>query len=454
MRSEQPVIFWTLIIAVALAPLPLASTYQWSWSLLASVVGALVAMWSVRVVVGLQKPAFGLRATWPFLGLFAIGAGWAAVQTLSLTPPAWHHPLWDSASRALGLELGGRVSLNPDETFDALTRLLSYAGVFWLALQYGRRTARAEQILHTIVVAGVIYGLWGLAEHWFGWRSKLGLPGPDDVVNLRGSAANGHAYAAYIGIALICASSLVLAGGAPTPRRFSFTELARRLVDGSGPGWPLLLAWLILLALVPGFQSRADVISLGLALASLVIVAMIGRTARWPRLIVFSAVTGLALAAFGYFEPPAELTGAGLGPGAGDQLRVLTLDAIGDAPWLGTGLGTFEDVFRFYRTSEFTQSALTAHNSYLELVLELGIPAASALFLLFGAFTLLTLAGAARRQRDSAFASAGLAATILVGAHASFNYSFHIPAVAATYWLLMGAACAQSWSSRRTDDDW
>lgn len=456
MRSEQPVIFWTLIFAVALAPLPLASTYPWSWNLLAAVVGALVAMWSLRVVLGLQQTAFGLRATWPFIGLFAIVAGWAAAQTVSFTPRAWHHPLWDSTSRALEMELGGAISLNPDETFAALTRLLANAGIFWLALQYGRRKMRAEQILHAIIAAGAVYGLWGFVEHWFGWRSRLGLPGPGDVSAFWEGASGGHVYAAYVGIALICASALVLAGGAPTPRRFSFAELARRLIDGSGPGWPLMFAWLLLLAMVPGFSSRADVVSLGLALAALVVVATIGRTARWPRLIVFTLVTGLAIAAFAYFEPTAEEdpAGQGGGTGAGGELQTLALDAIGDAPWIGTGLGTFADLSRFYRTSDFTHGPQAAHNTYLELVVELGIPAASVLFVLFALLTALTFAGAARRQRDSAFAAAGFAATILVATHASLNYSPQVPAVAATYWLLLGAACAQSWSSRRTNDNW
>ncbi len=49
----------------------------------------------------------------------------------------------------------------------------------------------------------------------------------------------------------------------------------------------------------------------------------------------------------------------------------------------------------------------------------------------------------------------GVAATALVGAHSFVDFSLQIPAVTATYCLLMGAACAQSWSSRRkTETDW
>lgn len=456
MRSEQPVIFWTLICAVALAPLPFASIYPWSWGLLASLVGALVTAWSLRVVVGFQKPALGLRATWPFIALFAVAAGWAALQTVSWTPAAWHHPLWESASRALGVALPGRISVNPDETLSALTRLLAYAGIFWLALQYGRRTMRAEQMFFSIIGAGAAYGALGQLQAWFGWKSRLGMPGPSDGWSAWGEVADAHPYATYVSLALICISSLVLARGAPTPRRLGLRDLARRLVDGSGASWPLLSVWLLLLGLASTFRAK-DAVSLWLALGSLVVVALIGKLARSLRLFVFSLASVLVIVGLGAVSnlaAPSAVSQPEADGGQLERLHDLTLDAIGDAPMLGTGYGTFEDVFRFYRTGDFPAKVLHARSSYLEIILELGLPAAAALFLLFAGFALLTLSGAVRRQRDSAYAAAGFAATMLVASHAAFDYSLQVPAVVATYMLLIGAACAQSWSSRREDDDW
>lgn len=457
MRAEQPVIFWTLILAVSLSPVPFASVYAWSWSLLACVAGALVAAWSVRVIVGAQKAAFGLRATWPFLLPFAVVAGWTALQTVSWTPPAWHHPLWASAERALALPLAGRISLNADETLSALTRLLAYGGIFWLALQYGRRTLRAEQIFYAIIAAGVVYGVLGLAQTWFGWQSRLGLPGAGDGWAIGGGAAPHHPFATYVSLALICVSSFILSAGAPTPRRFNLREFARRLVDGSSVSWRLLAVWLLLLAMVPSFGSRDDVVSLWLALGVLALLALTGKLARWLRVMVFALASILVVASLGYVMDASGLAPAppqGADAEQLERLHALTKDAMADAPILGTGAGTFEEVFRFYRTSEFQATVMHARSGYHETVLELGAIAAGALFLLFAVFAVLTLSGALKRQRDSAYAAAGFAATVLVGAHASFDYSLKVPAIAATYCLLVGAACAQSWSSRREDDAW
>lgn len=457
MRAEQPVIFWTLILAVILAPLPFASVYTWSWSLLASVVGALVAAWSVRVIVGAQKAAFGLRATWPFLLPFGVVAGWTVLQIVPWTPAGWHHPLWDSAARALRTPLAGRISLNPDETLSALTRLLAYGGIFWLGLQYARRTLRAEQIFHAIIAAGVVYGVFGLVQRWFGWESRLGLPGAGDGWATGGGAAPDHPFATYVSLALICISSFILSAGAPTPRRFNPTEFLRRLVDGSAASWRLLTIWLLLLAMVPSFGSREDTLSLWLALGSLAFLALAGKLARWPRVLVFALASVLVVAAVSSLK---GLLGADPSMQADvsveqiERLRSLTRAAMADAPILGTGAGTFEEVFRFYRTGEFQANATHAASSYQEALLELGVVAGGALFLLFAGFAILTGAGALRRQRDSAYAAAGFAATVLVAAHAAFDYSLKVPAIAATYCLLIGAACAQSWSSRREDDTW
>ncbi len=116
---------------------------------------------------------------------------------------------------------------------------------------------------------------------------------------------------------------------------------------------------------------------------------------------------------------------------------------------LGTGYGTFEEVFRFYRDASLPGVYARAHNTYLENALELGLPGAAALFAAVGGLSLLTLRGVRRRRRDAVYPCIGFAATTLVAAHSLVDFSLQIPAVALTYSLLMGAACAQSWSTRK-----
>ena len=136
---------------------------------MAVAVGALLIAWSALAALGRLRPAFGLRRIWLFVLLFMIPIGWAALKSLSITPEAWHHPLWQSAAEALGMELAGSISLDPAITISALVRLLSHGGIFWLSLQYSRDPAHAQQVFLALSVAGLIYATYGLTPKftWF-----------------------------------------------------------------------------------------------------------------------------------------------------------------------------------------------------------------------------------------------------------------------------------------------
>ena len=99
--------FWILVGLVALTPLSFGSVHLWSWGLMACVVGTLLAVWSCRVLLGWQTPDIRLKTTWPFVLLFGVTVMWGIAQSVSITPPDWHHPLWLSASEALDMNHSG-----------------------------------------------------------------------------------------------------------------------------------------------------------------------------------------------------------------------------------------------------------------------------------------------------------------------------------------------------------
>ena len=90
-----------------------------------------------------------------------------------------------------------------------------------------------------------------------------------------------------------------------------------------------------------------------------------------------------------------------------------------------------------------------AHHTYLETIFELGFPAAIALFYCFFKMAWICLKGVFIRRKDWIYSATGLAATCLIAAHAFVDFSMQIPAVVYTYCLLMGVACAQSFSTAK-----
>jgi O-antigen ligase len=227
----------------------------------------------------------------------------------------------------------------------------------------------------------------------------------------------------------------------------------RRLLENVAPrAWILLVAWIAISMALLLTHSRGGFISTYLGLLMLCLtLALTGQVKL--RFAVF--VTGLVIVGGTFFFALAgdvtdqRLASVLLQREERPRVYELTLQAIEAAPLLGTGYGTFEEVFRFYRDPSLNNFYESAHNTYLENTLELGLPGAAALFLTIGGLSILTLLGVLRRRRDAIFPCIGFAATTLVASHSLVDFSLQVPAVALTYSLLMGTACAQSFSTRK-----
>ncbi len=473
-RSEQPILFWILLLVVSLTPLPYGSAYAWAWGLMASVVGVLLLIWSGRVILGLQEVTIGLQRTWFLVVPFILVIGWIALQTSSLPPWRWHHPLWQTAREALGADFSGAISLNPYQSVSHLARLLGYGAIFWLALQYCRKSVRAKQVLFALAAAGFVYAVYGLIEMTFFAPAK--------AAGLASTFVDAEAYASYAGLTLLCLTALIqvavaqktktvlslmtrdaftaqgLAAGAAMekPRLWSARGRQRLVTSMNWVDVWLLAAWITVLTALIASRSHSGVVAGLFGLATLILVFALTRSVR--RGYAATVAAGIVLALGLAFSLAGSRLEGWLVAAAHDierpRLQTLAVEAIEAAPLLGSGYGTFEEVFRFYRASDIDGYYVTAHNTYLENVLELGLPAALILFGVLIGFLTLTIRGIRTRGRDVIYPCVGLAATIIVAVHSAVGSSLQVPAIAASYALVMGAACAQCWSGRAPKDDW
>lgn len=460
-RSANSVVFWTLVVTVLLTPLPFASVYVWSWSLLACIVGVLLAVWTIRVALGWEPAALGLKSTWPFVLPFAVAALWAVIQTSSsLTPVAWHHPLWHTAAEALGTEVESSISLNPYKGFSILTRLLTYAAIFWLSLQYCRGATRARQVIYAVSMAGLCYAAYGLVVQFTGSQTILWFNKFAYKADLTSTFVNRNSFATYAGLTLLCTTGLGLIIVSESLRGMAVgRERLRQLVENvtTGRGWVLLLAWMVIVTALILSHSRAGFFSTFLGLFVLITAMGLTRAVRGRSTAIFGAACAAGIAMFlliGGEGLDQRLARTSILEEERPIVYGLTLEAIQTSPWLGSGLGTFEEVFRFHRTPDIGNFYLKAHSTYLENALELGVPAALALFTVFAGFLALTFRGLRYRKINAVYPGIGFAATVLVASHSLVDFSLQNPAVTAAYVLVMGAACAQSWSSRKSGDRW
>ncbi|MDS4010535.1 MAG: O-antigen ligase family protein [Defluviicoccus sp.] len=446
------------VVVVLLTPLPLGSVYPWSWGLLAVGIGALLGMWCLRLLARKAALAVPLTAVWPTVLPFLLVVGWIIVQLLPITPEAWHHSAWLWPASAFNAAPSSRITVDPAETIAALTRLITYGAIFWLALQYGRDRRAAKMMFKAVVLAAVGFSLYGLVVELSEIRMVLWFPKVTAIQDLSSTFVNRNTFATYAGLALVCVSGLILARvDGRMANTDDFTDSVDRGIDAIIARNSFLIAgWLLIASALLLTHSLGGIFSSGVALASLVALYAHARGAR-PGVIF-----GLAIGA-GVLLGAAVVAGSAGWQARFDQalwsqpddrgkLALLALQGIEERPLLGSGYGTFETFFTHRRPPDMEARYTKAHNAYLENAVELGLPATAALVAIFVSIAVRTWRGARRRRRDAIYPCIGFSATVLVGVHSLLDFSLQIPAVTATYCLIAGIACAQADPSLPTAD--
>jgi O-antigen ligase len=434
-RRWQALLLGLWLALVLLAPLPLGSNRPLPASALAAAVGVLLCLWGVGCLFAPAQASVPPRRFWPALVLIGLAAAWAAVQAMPFTPAVLHHPYWREVDEVLGSRHAGAISVNPAATWIRLMGLLAYVGIFWLASQLCRTRSRAHQVLFALAAGGLLYAAYGLFDLV---QSDAGI--------VTSTFVNRNSYATYAGITLFCGLGLVLRelsrrSGASVQVRGFVVDVLSRLAATLAIG--------VITCLVAGTallmtQSRGAFVGLCAAL-----VAFVWSLRRMALITSRGFVKAAALLSVGLVFAMVGLAGEEtLGRFADGDVHTLnrlayyraTWDAIQDRPLLGTGYGTYADAFAAYNhPGTGTYFLDKAHNTYLQLIMELGWPAAAALYAGLALLVFRCLDG-----ESAVYAAVLVSCSVLVAVHSLVDFSLEMPANAATYALLLGGGCAQA----------
>ena len=440
-----------LLLLVILAPLPLGSNREWSWTLCACVAAVITLGWALRSLTRPQQVSESLPPA--LIMLFLAVCAWAWVQTMVSVPANWLHPLWSMSAEALGASLAGSISLSSQDSFAAVMRLLGYGLVFFLSFQYGRNRARALSSFKWLAFAGFAYAIYGLIVFWGEYGSLLWFYDEHFKGDVRGTFVNRNSFATYLGLSLLCAIAVFndqMLGHRNTAHsmamdRFSRTERFILQV------WKPLVAILLMTVALILTHSRGGFFST--LAGGMVLLFLLNQRQQTQSAKSKAVLGGAVLVAVIAFVLTSEVLLKRIDHLSVDgqaRMRVyqLTTEAIADHPILGFGYGTFNDSFRLYRDESLQAHFDKTHNTYLENIFELGWPAAAVLLLCMAWMTRICFTAVRKRGRDWVYPATGAGATVLVAIHSLFDFSLQMPGIAISYACILGVACAQSYSSR------
>ena len=454
-------IFWALLGTVILSPVPFGSIYPWSYTLLAIIVAVLVSLWSLSLVFSGASPPVTIGMIWFPATMFGLVLVWIVIQGSSWVPDAWQNPAWRETAAVLGTDIQGYITVNPYATETTLMRLLSYAGIFWLALQFGRSSRRTKQVFYVVALAGLAYAAYGLVVEISGSESILWYEKEYYKGSLTSTFRYKNGYATYAGLGLIATMTLLVrALGRDDYSTMGPKERLRSVLTLIFENiWYLFLIFIGVFSALLLSDSRGGLLSVIIALLSFTVLLRLVPRRNIPYGKTFFA----ALLSVGILS--VTISGGYVVDrfaGTGDseiRLRIYsqTIQGVKDQPVSGWGANTFDSVFARYQDPFFRTRMYRAHNEYLDNALGMGIPATAALVTALLALALLCFRGTRRRQKNNFFPAAGFASFVLVGVHSIVDFTPQIPAVMATFSLLAGVCCAQSWTSlerrsARTED--
>lgn len=442
---------------LAFAPLPFGSNRPLWWTVLALWTGGMMAAYAYRIWSGRERPGIGLWALLPIVLPYLAAVLWAIVQTWPIPFDGLAHPIWNDASDALvGKPMSQHISLDPHRTGTGVMRLLTYAGIFWLALQFGRDRVFADRLLKVLTWTGLVYATYGVIVHVFGVERVLWYPKQAYVGFLTSTFINRNSYATYAALGLMCSTAVLFTVLRDSLQRKTLTKRTwMHLIETlTGPGAVPLVATCILGTALLQTVSRAGEVCTMIGLLVFMILTGVARLVAWRHTFVpvFGiVVVTIVLLLINGTNVMSRIQTLNADRIERTQMYEVTANAIGDAPVVGVGLGTFPSIFAMYRQPSYvnTMPVENAHNSYLENALELGLPATILLLGSLGAVLEACIMALKRRKRGRIFPIVGIAAITTVTLHAVVDFSLEIPAVAVTFAAIIGVACAQSFRTSR-----
>lgn len=445
------VLAFVTLLVLAGAVFPLGSNRPLPASVLAGALACLLILWALGALA--KKPIIIVPKDVLAAGLLILAVlGWSWLQTVTWTPAAWHHPVWQVISD-IGADtdaVAGMVAINSAAAGPARMNLLGGIAAFTLFFVLGQRGRRVTLLLYGFMLVTTFYAVLGLYMALSGWQ-------PLDELRqgqfIHSTFVNRNHFATYCNIGLAIALVLLFDGSGSVSSEHLSTKasLVRALTMPLEQKPFVVMGFGILLLGSLGSISRGGFISLCAGIAVLFFLrGKVTKKIGWPTFVGAGGFAALLLAVIllvgdpllSRFDDPtadADLLSGGRLAG-----WLLTIELIKERPLLGYGLGSYIDLFLMHADERFRFAFDHAHNDYLETAAELGLPATFALVAAIAILVARTgrlVFQTKRVQRQAA--SAAFIGSIIVGTHALVDFSLTIPAVSIAYGALLGLGTAQ-----------
>ncbi len=444
-------------------PLALGSVQAWSAAIMEITALLVFSLWLVKRISG-PAPAMGWSAPGfqrPPVMLFAfplVLLGVALFQVLPLPGPMLSvlSPRTAALYRSFldNPDVTWRtVSVHPAATVQAVFRALSYGMVFIVIASHYDREARIRRLFQTVILMGCFLAIVAVAMKIAGNGRLFWVFTMPGGTSFFGPYINKNHFAGYMEMAVPVGLGSYLytvsrmrgksdRAGMPLQKKVAaFLDDEKLMPLSLGLVCVIIMTGALFLTL-----SRGGIAAF---LASLIFFAWLARSRRslrkkWNYVLLMGVVMALAvvMAAWTMIEARMETVA---------QQSVTRTDTwqdsipiVRDFPLLGTGLGTFPDIFPLYQSKHSLLFFEHAENDYIELLTDTGVAGFAALLALVAVFSYAVYKR--WRERHNPYvvcaAAGGMASCVAITVHSLTDFNMHVPANAMLLTIIAAATYA------------
>ncbi len=415
----------------------------------------LALLFGLRCVVG-RAAVVGSWSLVPlllFVALVAVQAMPGSGDLLQGVAPE-NHRLWTELAGAPALDAGlGAVSLslNPTATRTDLRLLLALAALFALVANVMRDRGALRRLLTAVACIGALLAVIAVLQTLSGTDSLLWMWKAPGATTAGPFVHYGH-FSQFTNLTIGCGIGLLLLRLAERDQRNQYVveDLVRDL-GAPDRRLDLFLFTFVVIAVVAICLSRSRNGVLSMLVAGAIVAAVLHRT-KYLRGMGWSlgglAALALIVLMMVGFDPVYDRMATLEDESLYDFRLAIARDALsafGKFAWLGSGQGTFNDVFPLFDTTMRPGRAEHAENQYVELLVETGLVGASLAF----AFLLAVVVPWLRRLKNHRVAGDAALFGLLFGVaavlfHATSDFGLRIPAVATLTIVCLGVVAGQT----------
>lgn len=341
------------------------------------------------------------------------------------------------------------ISVYPRDTWLGLVKILAYFAAFLLAAHSSDLRRNRSAIVRVLVLLGLVEAAYGIVQYLTGWQQIFTYVKKYDLEEATGTFINRNHFAGHLEMVFpFVLAAAFYAFEKWTSRRHSFSGTEGGDERSSAVHQMLFYLFLLTLIAVAMIFSRSRM-GILVTLTTIIFMSVLAqvkvRRKGWLLGILgFLGVVvsyglwiglGPVLARFERVTDPGYLTIEGRFAIWSDTLRLIR-----DFPLFGTGIGTFEIVYRQYQTTLLDKLVDHAHSDYLEFASTTGIVGAALLFIpIFYLLARMIFAFLEDRRGYRRSVILGcIGATLAILLHSLADFNLQIPANALTFAVILG----------------